>query len=175
MFALYCLHHTISAYSLSYFDVVIAHDTRGIAFHITISMFVNTVLVPSCKSMACEGETFGDLNKRWIHDIISMATVPCDRFYDIGYGYNVMLDFDVNLGDNDRRISKESYGETGIGSKDFHMCEFQQKNTYACNGDGDHMINAYQSSELGLSQFNISGSSSESDQSDGKGGITISF
>ena len=64
VFSLYCLHHTISAYSHSYFAVAIAHDTRCSAFHNTIIMFVNTVLVPFLKSMGCEGETLGDLNKR---------------------------------------------------------------------------------------------------------------
>ena len=53
--------------------------------------------------------------------------MPCDSFYDIGYGYNMMLAFDVNIGNNGTRISKESYGGTGIGSKGFHMCEFQPK------------------------------------------------
>ena len=53
--------------------------------------------------------------------------MPYDSFYDIGYTCNVMLEFDVNLGDNSTRTSKESYGGTGIGSKGFHMCEFQPK------------------------------------------------
>ena len=53
--------------------------------------------------------------------------MPYDSFYDIGYTCNVMLEFDVNIGDNSTRTSKESYGGTGIGSKGFHMREFPQK------------------------------------------------
>ena len=51
----------------------------------------------------------------------------------------------------------------------------QNNNTYTCTADGDHMINVYQLPELGRSKFNISGSSSESDQPDVKGGIIVSF
>ena len=50
--------------------------------------------------MGYEGEKLGDLNKRWTHDIISVATVPYDHLYDHGYVCNVMLAFNVNLVDN---------------------------------------------------------------------------
>ena len=50
--------------------------------------------------MRCEGEKLVDLNKRWTNDIISVATVPYDHLYDHGYVCNVMLAFNVNLGDN---------------------------------------------------------------------------
>jgi len=56
------------------------------------------------------------------------------------------------------------------------MCEFPKKqNTSACTGDGDHMINADQLPEVGQAKFDLSVTWSESDQADGKGGITVSF
>ena len=50
--------------------------------------------------MGCKGEKLEGLNKPWTHDILSMATVPYDHLFDIGYVCNVMLAFNVNLVDN---------------------------------------------------------------------------
>ena len=86
VFDLYCFHHTIRAYAHGYFAVGIADDTRGSDFHNTIGMFFNTLLVPFCKSIGCEGETLGDLSERWIHDILYVATGTYDLLCELRYG-----------------------------------------------------------------------------------------
>ena len=69
------------------------------------------------------------LNKFWIHDILYVATVPYAYLYYVGYICNIMLPFNVNIGENGMIISRESDSGTVIESKGFHMSELPKNKT----------------------------------------------
>ena len=64
------------------------------------------------------------LNNHLIYDILYVSTVPYDRLYELGYVCNMIIAFNLNLGDKFMIISRERDYGTGIGNKGFHMVEF---------------------------------------------------